>query len=160
MTERLLLLAETPREHDRFELDLLHMRSDEIHRIYQRQEPKLIAKGERFKRLVRRQERRAAMVARLQSDEAWFADRARRWTHPSIQYPLAPPPPSRPVLGFGLEELYEAALWLWLHKGNQDAAATCRMIGAKPARSAIPAGYEVAPPIRGQYVGVQAVAAC
>lgn len=132
MIERLLVICNNQRERERFEIQLLFTDTEELRRIYTRQEPKLIARGERYQRVLRRQERRAAMVAKMQSDEAWFAERSRRWKHPSIQYPLAPPPPSRPVLRFGIEELYETAMWLWLHKGNQDAAATCRMIGIHP----------------------------
>lgn len=141
MIERLLVLANNQREYDRFELQLIFTNTEELCKIYARQEPKLIARGERYKRILRRQDRRAAMVAKLKSDEAYFAEWSRKWRLPRFQYPLNPHPSvrtawikgaSKEVLSFGLRELYETALWLWLHNGDQDAAATCKMIGVKP----------------------------
>lgn len=132
MIERLLIQTRNEREYDRLEIQLIFTTADEVRKIYIRQEPKLVAMGEPYRRVIRRQARRAAWVAKLHMEQAWFAERAKRWVHPKKKYPLEPMPEAPPVLQFGLSELYETALWLWLHKGDKDAAATCKMIGVRP----------------------------
>lgn len=106
MIERLLVQCRNQREQERFEIQLLFTDTKELREIYARQEPKLIAEGERYHRILRRQERRKMRVDRLNANAAYFSEWSKRWRMPSEQYPIKAMPPA----------FFSPDAAMWLHE--------------------------------------------
>jgi hypothetical protein len=156
---RLLVLCDTERHRESYELNLLHWNTSEVRKEYDRQLPKLKQRGRALERIVKRQERIYAAVEAMKKHDAACAAWSERWVHPEVQYPMFTQDPNAPrrlmyhkgevvplpveKLQFGLAELYETALLLWLHKGDDEAMGTCRMIGVNPTRHKTPRGLLV-----------------
>lgn len=129
--ERLLVLCDSQDHKRKLQRELEFKSNENLLAIYESARPRLEAHREQLDRVIRREKRRQQRLEAAQLHEEACNAWSRGWRHPRVQYPLSP---IRPRLEFGLVEFWQTALYLLQRQGDQDAAATLRVIGTPPDR--------------------------